>query len=81
MIEEYYSKPNLVPPFSLLVYVYYILWKLKELTCKKIICIKRNKVSPRDSINGSTNKNKSTENQIRQNNLISNWTNELKFYG
>ena len=81
MIEEYYSKPNLVPPLSLFVYVYWIFWKLKELTCKKIKCKKCNEVSPTDNINGSANKNKSTENQIRKQNLISNWTNELKFYG
>ena len=81
MIKEYYYKPDLVPPFSLFVYVCGLFWKLKELKYKKATCKKCNEVSPGDNINGSTNKNKSTENQIRKQNLISNWTNELKFYG
>ena len=78
MIEEYHLKPNLVPPFSLFVYVYWIFIGLKKVLEKKL---KRNEVSPTYKMNGSTNKNKSTENQIRKQNLISNWTNELKFYG
>ena len=63
MIEEFYYKPNLVPPFSLFVYVYWLFWKLQQLTCKK-----DNKVSP-------------TDNKIRKQNLISNWTNKWKYYG
>ena len=62
MIEEYYSKPNLVPPFSLFVYVTWLFWKLQHLTCKK-----DNKVSP-------------TDNKIRKQNLISNWTKRINFH-
>ena len=80
MIKEYYYKPDLVPPFSLFVYVYLIFIGLKKVLEKKL---KRNEVSPTYKMNGSTNKNKSTEKQIsrRKQNLTSNRTNELKFYG
>ena len=75
MIEEYYYKPNLVPPLSFFVYVYWILWKLIDM------CQQSKKVSPTDSniSNRSTNENKL--NGDREHNLISNWTNGLKFYG
>ena len=78
MIEEYYYKPNLVPPFSFLVYVYWIFWKLTDM------CQQSKKVSPTDSntSNISTNKNKlNGDNLILQHNLISNWTNDVKFNG
>ena len=83
MIKEYYYKPDLVPPFSLFVYVYWIFIGFKKLLEKKLTSKKRNEVSPTDIINGSTNKNKSTEKQIsrRKQNLTSNRTNDLKFYG
>ncbi len=76
MIEEYYYKPNLVPPFSFFVYVYWIFRKLKEK------CRQCNIVFPKCD-NGSTNKNELNENEVsrKEQNFISNWTNTMKFYG
>ena len=70
MIVEYSHKPNLVPPFSFFVYVYYIIWKLLD-KCKRTM--NQNDVSPTEY-----NQNKVSS---RKHNLISNWTNELKVYG
>jgi hypothetical protein len=63
MIDEYYHKPNLVPPFSFFVYIYWIIWKLIDMSKKP------NKID--------------SEGQVipRKQNLISNWTNNLEFYG
>jgi hypothetical protein len=75
MIEEYYYKPNLVPPFSFLVYVYWIFWKLTDM------CQQSKKVSPTDSNTSNISTNKNKLNGDREHNLISNWTNGLIFYG
>ena len=79
MIKEYYSKPNLVPPFSFFVYVYWIFWKLKDMYQQS------KKVSPTKNKNVSTNKNELNENEVRvsprKQNLISNWKNRLNFNG
>ena len=75
MIEEYYYKPNLVPPFSFFVYVYWIFWKLTDM------CQQSKKVSPTDSNISNKSTNKNILNGDREHNLISNWTNSVKFYG
>jgi hypothetical protein len=63
MIEEYYYKPNLVPPFSFFVYIYWIFWKLIDMSKKPNTIHSEGQVIP------------------RKQNLISNWTNNLEFYG
>ncbi len=86
MVEEYYYKPNLVPPFSFFVYVYWIFWKLWKLMNKLIDKLKdmyqqSKKVSPTDSNISNKSTNKNILNGDKEHNLISNWTNGLKFYG
>jgi hypothetical protein len=75
MIEEYYYKPNLVPPLSFFVYVYWILWKLIDM------CQQSKKVSPTSNNTSNKSTNKKKLNDDRAQNLISNWTNDVKFYG
>jgi hypothetical protein len=66
MIEEYYHKPNLVPPFSFLVYIYWIFWKVID------VCKKHNKIH-------SEGQFISREQNLISNWI--NWTNNLEFYG
>jgi hypothetical protein len=87
MIHEYYYKPILVPPFSLIVYINWIIWKLIDAYKNS------NRVSPVNENKAEVfleNKNKddkctksSSEKQVnpKKLNLISNWTKRSKFYG
>jgi hypothetical protein len=77
----------LVPPFSLIVYIYWIIWKLiiayKNL--KKVSPVNDNKdevFHEKKEQDDKCNKS-SSEYQVnpKKLNLISNWTNRSKFYG
>ncbi len=66
MIEEYYYKPNLVPPFSFFVYIYWIIW----------ILIVRRKTHKKTYPQG---KDISRKKNLISNWI--NWTKDLNFYG
>jgi hypothetical protein len=86
MIQEYYYRPILVPPFNFFVYINWIIWKLNDAfkNSKKVCDVTENKTEfleskkQDDKCNKLFSKKKVIPKRL---NLISNWTNRSKFYG